>query len=109
MKICHLGSLDQGELASKELEAIGDVDILMVPIGGKEALDTKEAIKIMSQIEPKIVIPMYYKIPGLKIALDGLDKFLKSLGIKKIESLPKLSIKKKDLPEEEAKIITLKP
>lgn len=109
IKICHLGTLNQGELTSKELALIGDVDILMIPIGGKETIEAREAMKIMSQIEPKIVIPMYYKIPGLKTELNGLDKFLKPLGIKTLESLPKLSIKKKDLPAEEAKIIVLKP
>lgn len=108
IKICHLGKLFQSELNPKELEEIGEVDILMVPVGGRDALDAKGAIKIMSQIEPKITIPMYYKVPGLKTELDGLDKFLKSLGIKTLDSLPKLSIKKKDLPEdEEAKIIVL--
>lgn len=109
MGICHLGTLSQRELTPKELEAIGEVDILMIPIGGKEALDAKGAIKVMAQIEPKIIIPMYYKVPGLKMSLDGLDKFLKALGIKKLEPLPKLSIKKKDLPQEEVKIIALKP
>ena len=63
----------------------------------------------MEQIEPKIIIPMHYKIPKLKIELDGLDKFLKVMGIKSITPLPKLLIKKKDLIEEEVKIIVLNP
>ena len=109
IKICHLGVFGQPELTSQQLSAIGDVDILIVPIGGRETIEAKEAIKIMSQIEPKIIIPMYYKIPGLKVELSGLDKFLKPLGIKTMEPLPKLLIKKKDLSEEEAKIIVLKP
>ncbi len=107
IKICNLGVLGQADFSSKDFEAIGDVDILMLPIGGGTAMDAKEAINIMSQIEPKITIPMYYKIPGLKMDLEGIDKFAKSLGIKTPESLPKLSIKKKDLPEGEAKIIIL--
>jgi len=107
MKICHLGILGQRELTLKELEVISEVDILLIPIGGGIALDAKEAIKIMTQIEPKIIIPMYYKIPGLKIGLNTLDKFLKLLGIKKIQPLPKLSIKKQDISREEAKIIVL--
>jgi hypothetical protein len=52
---------------------------------------------------------MHYQIPKLKLKLDDVDKFLKILGIKDIEPLPKLSIKKKDIAEEEAKIIVLKP
>jgi len=109
IKICHLGKLNQKELSSEQLETIGEIDILMIPVGGLSTLNGKEAIKIMSQIEPKITIPMYYSLPKLKLKLDGVDKFLKALAIKKIEPLAKLSIKKKDLPEDEAKIIILKP
>lgn len=109
IKLCHLGDLGQKELTPNQLERIGEVDILMIPIGGTFTIDAKEAMKIMSQIEPKVIIPMHYRIGKLKIKLDGLDKFLKSLGVKKIESLLKLSIKKKDISSEEAKIIVLKP
>lgn len=109
MSLCHLGDLGQKELTTNQLERIGDVDILMVPIGGKYTISAKEAIKVMAQIEPKIIIPMHYKIPKLKIKLSGFNDFLKSLGIKSIESTDKLLIKKGNLSEEEAKIIILKP
>jgi L-ascorbate metabolism protein UlaG (beta-lactamase superfamily) len=62
----------------------------------------------MSQIEPKITIPMHYSLPKLKAKIDELDKFLKALGVKTIEPLPKLTIKKKDVSAEEAKIVVLK-
>jgi L-ascorbate metabolism protein UlaG (beta-lactamase superfamily) len=107
--LCHLGLLKQKELEPEQIEAIGDVDILMIPVGGEEALDSKEALKIMTQIEPKITIPMYYKIPKLKPKLGSLEGFLKEAGVKNIEPLPKLSIKKKDIPSDSAKIIILKP
>jgi len=109
LKLCHLGDLGQKELTADQLEKIGEVDILMIPVGGVYTISSKEAPKIMAQIEPKIIIPMHYQVPKLKIKLDGLDKFLKTMGIKSIESLNKLSIKKKDLSEEEIKIIVLKP
>lgn len=109
LKLCHLGDLGQKELTDEQLEKIGEIDILMIPVGGVFTISAKEAIKIMSQIEPKITIPMHYQVPKLKIKLDGVDKFLKSLGIKKLEPLAKLSIKKKDLSVEEAKIVLLKP
>ena len=109
MRVCHLGDLGQKELFDEQIEKIGDIDVLMLPIGGVYTIDAKKAIKIMSQIEPKIIIPMHYQIPKLKIKIDGLDKFLKIIGLKSIEPLPKLSIKKKDLSEEETKIIVLKP
>lgn len=109
IRLCHLGDFGQKELTSEQIEKIGEVNILMVPIGGIYTISAKEATRIMSQIEPSIIIPMHYQIPKLKLKLDELDKFLKIMGIKKIESLAKLSIKKKDISPEEAKIIILKP
>jgi len=109
IKLCHLSDLGQKELTSEQLDRIGDIDILMIPIGGTYTINSAEAIKIMAQIEPKIIIPMHYKIPKLNIKLDEADIFLKALGIKNLEPLPKLSIKKKDISTEEAKIIILEP
>ncbi len=108
IRLCHLGDLGQKELSSEQLEQIGEIDILMIPVGGIYTINAAEAIKIISQIEPKITIPMHYQIPNLKIRLDRIDNFLKQLGIKKLEPLPKLTIKKKDISAEEAKIIVLK-
>jgi len=107
LKLCHLGDLGQKELQPEQIEKIGEVDILMIPVGGVYTISAKEAVKIMSQIEPSIIIPMHYQLPKLKIKLDGLDKFFKVMGIKKLDSLSKLSIKKKDISPEEAKIIVL--
>jgi len=109
LKLCHLGDLGQKELTPEQIEKIGGVDILMIPVGGVFTISAKEAVKIMSQIEPSIIIPMHYQLPKLRIKLDGIDKFFKVMGIKKLESLPKLSIKKKDISPEEARIIVLNP
>jgi len=109
LKICHLGDVGQKELTSEQLEQIGEVDILMIPVGGEKTISAKEAIKIISQIEPKITIPMHYQIPKLKMKLDGVDKFLKALGLKSITPEAKLTIKEKDLVPEEAKILVLSP
>src|SRR4030042_450222 len=97
IRLCHLGDLGQKELTSEQVEQIGDVDILMIPVGGNFTIESKEAVKIMSQIEPSVIIPMHYSLPKLKIKLDALDKFLKTMGIKKLDPLPKLSVKKKDI------------
>jgi len=107
IKICHLGDLGQKELTSEQLEKIGEVDVLMIPVGGVFTIDAKEATRIMSQIEPNITIPMHYQIPKLKAKLEGVDKFLKTMGIKSLSPLPKLSIKKKDIVPEEAKVVIL--
>lgn len=109
IKICHLGDFNEKDLTEDKIEKIGDIDVLLVPVGGQNTISAKEALQIMSKIEPRITIPMTYQIPKLKMKLDGLDKFFKALGVKPIEALPKLTIKKKDIEPEEAKIIILNP
>ena len=109
LRLCHLGDFGQNELIEEQLEKIGEIDILMIPVGGTYTISSKEALKIMSQLEPKITIPMHYALPKLKIKLDSLDKFLKAFGIKSLEPTKKLSIKKRDMSSEEVKIIVLKP
>lgn len=109
MRLCHLGDLGQKELLPDQVEKIGNIDILMVPVGGTYTIDAKTAAKVISQIEPRIVIPMHYHLPKLKLKLDSVDKFLKEMGKKTVEALPKLLIKKKDLSGEETKIVVLKP
>lgn len=109
MKLCHLGDFGQKELSPEQLEAIGDIDILMVPVGGNFTIDAKGAAKMISQIEPRIAIPMHYYLPKLKVKIDDLDKFLKEMGRKTAEPQEKLLIKKKDLIAEETKIIVLQP
>lgn len=107
LRICHLGDLGQKELTPEQIDKIGEIDVLMIPVGGVYTISAKEAVKIMSQIEPNITIPMHYQLPKMKLKIDGLDKFLKTMGIKKLTPLPKLTVKKKDIVPEEAKIIVL--
>lgn len=95
--ICHLGDLGH-ELSSEQLEKLDGVDVLMVPVGGKLTIDAKEATKVISDIEPKIVIPMHYKA-GKMTDIDPLDTFLKEIG-KTPKRQERLKIQKKDLPEE---------
>lgn len=109
LRLCHLGDLGQKELTEEQLEKIGDVDILMIPVGGNFTISAKDALKIMSQIEPKITIPIHFQIPKLKAKLEGVDKFLRALGLKSIRAEDKLTIKKKDILPEEAKVIVLQP
>lgn len=107
INLCHLGDLGQKELSSEQLEEIGQVDILMIPVGGVYTIDAKEAASIVSQIEPKIVIPMHYKIPRLKLKLESSDKFLKIIGAEKVQPQKNLKIKSKDLTKEEIQIKVL--
>ena len=106
MTICHLGDLGQDKLTNEQIESIGDVDILIIPVGGTYTIDYKEAVEVIGQIEPKMIIPMHYKLPGLAVDLLGVDKFVKELGLSP-EKMDKLKIANKNLPTEEMKLILL--
>lgn len=104
MTVCHMGDFGQEKFEDHQLEEIGDIDILMVPVGGVYTIDYKEAANVVSQIEPKIIIPMHYKIKDLKLDIAGPDKFLKEIGLTP-EKVDKFKVAKKNLPVEEMKLI----
>lgn len=106
ISIAHLGDLGH-TLTEEQAAKLENVDILLIPVGGKYTINAREAAEVVSEIEPRIVIPMHYKIPGLKIDIETVDKFLKEMGAAKAEKLPKLKISKKDLPQEETRVILL--
>ena len=103
MTIAHLGDLGH-TLTDKQIEDIGDVDILMIPVGGTYSIDAKTATEVITQIEPKVVIPMHYKVGGLAVPLDGPEKFVKELGLTP-EKVDKYKIQRKLLPAEEVKLV----
>ncbi|MBI2669838.1 MAG: MBL fold metallo-hydrolase [Candidatus Yanofskybacteria bacterium] len=107
MRLCHLGDLGQAKLNDEQIEQIGDVDILFIPVGGKYTIDGKEAVEVIKQIEPKIIVPMHYKITGLNIDVDGPQKFFKEIGIKP-EEVESYRIAAKNLPTEEMKLVMFK-
>jgi L-ascorbate metabolism protein UlaG (beta-lactamase superfamily) len=108
ISIAHLGGLGH-ILTSQQLEVLVGTDILLIPVGGKYTIDAKQAMEIISQIEPRIVIPMHYKLPGMPddIGLDGVDKFIKEIGLKPTEE-ERLKINKKDLPVEDMELVVMK-
>lgn len=108
IKICHLGDLGQSKLTAEQVEQIDGVDILMIPVGGTYTIDGETAVDIINQVEPRLVIPMHYKIPGLTIKLDGVEVFLKEMGVAKKDAVDKLTLKKKDLPEEEMQVAVMR-
>ena len=105
ISITHLGDLGH-ILDTKQLEKLEGTNILLIPVGGKYTINAAKAVEVISQIEPRIVIPMHYKVPGLKIDLDGVEKFIKELGLKPRQE-EKLKISKKDLPQEEMELVVL--
>ncbi len=106
IRVCHLGMFGEDDLNEEQLENIGRVDILIVPINGDTTIGFREAEKIIARIEPKVVIPTAYnpKKP------EALAAFLKAMGEKDIVPQDKYSIQKKNLgarDEEKAEIIIL--
>jgi L-ascorbate metabolism protein UlaG (beta-lactamase superfamily) len=107
IRLCHLGDLGQSKLTDEQIETIGDVDILFIPVGGKYTLDGEQAADVVKEIEPKIIIPMHYEVPGLNVKIDGPQKFLKEIGLKP-EETEIFKINKKILPTEEMKLVMFK-
>lgn len=89
-----------------ELQVIDKADILFVPVGGGRVLDAKKANQLVGEIQPRIVIPMYYKTPGLQEKFEDAQAFVRALG-GKAEEVPKFKIVKKDLPVEDLKLVLL--
>ena len=108
VRVCHLGDLGH-KLDDSEAEAVASPDVLLVPVGGRSAINGAQAAEVVRQLEPRYVVPMHYAIPGLKIELDPLDRFLKEMGVATSEAQPKLSVQKSSVAEYETKVVVLEP
>jgi L-ascorbate metabolism protein UlaG (beta-lactamase superfamily) len=109
VRVCHLGDLGH-RLADDDLEALGTVDVLLVPVGGKTTLSAAQAAEVVRQIEPRAVVPMHFAIPGLKIELDSVDRFLKEMSVAAGDPLTKLSVQATSgSGEAETKVVLLEP
>lgn len=107
MRVAHLGDLGH-KLTESQLEEVNGADILIIPVGGTYTLDAKEAVEVIGQVEPKIIIPMHYRLPGLTIKLDPVEEFLKEMEAEAIQPVPKLVISKDKLPEEKEVVVLKK-
>ncbi len=101
--LVHLGDL--GEiLSAAQVQAIGKVDILLLPVGGRYTIDAGEAAQIVSLLQPRVVIPMHFGTPHLSFKLAPLEEF--TAGYDRIIKKPSLDIKASDL-NQEMKIVVL--
>lgn len=94
---CHLGHLNQ-PLTDAQVAALGNVDVLFVPIGGPDALAPVSATEVIGQIEPRLVVPMRYRIAE-EAGLRALNEFVASLGFSDVPREDRLTIRKAGLPE----------
>lgn len=106
MSLGHLGGLKE-KLDNGQLAAFEGVDILFVPVGGKSVYSADEAATLISQIEPRIVIPIQYKSAGSTAGYADVSSFLKEMGSKSAEAVDKYKIVKKDLPADETQVVVV--
>jgi L-ascorbate metabolism protein UlaG (beta-lactamase superfamily) len=108
IRIVHLGDLGQHSLTEEQISEIDQTDILLIPVGSVFTINAKQAVNIVSQLEPKITIPMHYLQPGLKVELEPVENFLKEMGVEGLEPQSKLSITKDKLPDEPEVVVLSK-
>lgn len=102
--LVHLGRLSaakEKEITDELADKLGAVNVLMVPVGGSDVLNSQQAVSLVNQLEPRLVIPMYFNPPKGNEAYEPVDKFVKLMGQKEMTWLPKLKLSAKDLPKKE--------
>ncbi|MBN1666828.1 MAG: MBL fold metallo-hydrolase [Anaerolineales bacterium] len=97
--VAHLGDLREVPSQS-QVEALGNVDIVLVPVGGGGGLNAAKAAEVVSLLEPGLVVPMHYATPDCKIKLAPLSKFLSEMGLSEVEAIESLKVTRSAIPEE---------
>jgi len=96
--LCHLGDLGH-KLSQDTLAEMSAVDILFIPVGGVYTIGPEQAVEAVSAIEPRVIIPMHYKVPGLVYDLEGVDKFVSEIGME-AQKMDKFSVTSDKISEE---------
>jgi L-ascorbate metabolism protein UlaG (beta-lactamase superfamily) len=108
LTVCHLGALTHMP-PQEQVQALNMVDVLIVPVGGGErSLNATRAAETVSLVEPKLVIPMHYRTDEMALPLDGVDKFLKEMGIGRVEPVDGVKVSENSLPQE-TQVVVLRP
>lgn len=101
--VCHLGDIGQ-KLSDSMIEKIGSVGVLMIPVGGNFTIDSEEAMDLINDIQPSLVIPMHYKVPGMKDGFDSLAPLQSFMDKNKYpmagEAAHKLKVEESSLPDD---------
>jgi L-ascorbate metabolism protein UlaG (beta-lactamase superfamily) len=105
VNVAHLGDLRRAP-SQTEVEALGNVQVALIPVGGGGGLTAANAAEVVSLLEPGIVIPMHYQTPECKLKLAALGKFLKEMGLGKVEPVTSLRVSSSTIPDE-TKVVVL--
>lgn len=103
--VAHLGDL-QRVPSQTEIENLGGVNVVLVPVGGGGGLNAAKAAEIVSLLEPGFVIPMHYEVPESNLQLDPLNRFVKEMGVGTVEPIPSLKVTRSTVPSE-ARVVVL--
>jgi L-ascorbate metabolism protein UlaG (beta-lactamase superfamily) len=99
VRVCHLG--DVANLpTSDQIELMKDVGVLLVPVGGHCTIGAAEAVEVISQIEPKLVVPMHYATDSCRVDLDDVSRFLREMGVSQLAPETRLNVTHASLPAE---------
>lgn len=107
LSVLHLGDLAYVPHQST-IEEIGEVNVLLVPVGGGGGLRASLASEVIAMIEPNYIVPMHYALPGLVYDLEPVDKFLKEMGVSKPQEEDVLKVSAGSLPEQ-PQVVVLRP
>ena len=99
VNICHLGDIS-APLSPVQIDELSPVDVLLVPSGGGCTLEIDQVLRMLQDLDPKIVIPMHYNIPGVDVPLQDVDVFLRRMGLSEVQAQPRLSVTASNLPED---------
>lgn len=106
VRVCHLGDLGH-KLRDQDVEILGTIDILLVPVGGGKSLDATAAAEVVRQLEARYVVPMHYALPSVKKDLEPVERFLKEMGVQAPEALGRLSVQASASAESDTKVVVL--
>lgn len=107
LSVLHLGDLAHVPDQST-IEALGGVNVVLVPVGGGNGLRASMAAEVIALIEPNYIVPMHYMLPDLTVLLDPVDKFLKEMGVSRVQEEDILKVTTGSLPEQ-PQVILLRP
>jgi L-ascorbate metabolism protein UlaG (beta-lactamase superfamily) len=79
--VCHFGDFGQSALRAEQRDAIGEVDVLLLPVGSGPTVGGEDAATIVRTLRPRLVVPMHYRTDAIDF-LDPPDAFLEALGAK---------------------------
>jgi L-ascorbate metabolism protein UlaG (beta-lactamase superfamily) len=99
LTVAHLGDMEKVP-SQTQIEALEEVNVLLVPVGGGNSLNAAQAAELVSMLEPSIVVPMHYQIAGLNLGLDGVERFLKEMGVTETTEEASLKVTASGLPDE---------